>query len=128
MGNAFKGAIMYKKRYLFLGLLILLLSSLLYFQYGRKITVYGSSIHTSKDYAKVEINIVANKLFIENKEKYARKILKEAENNQLPRIKLSITNPEELVLRIYKSNEDWENNIGFTVTYYPETEKLVLEI
>lgn len=115
---------MSKKRYLCILILILFFSSLLYLQYGRKITVCSTSNFTSKDYATVEINIISNKFFILNKEKYARKILKDAEKNQLPQIKLSITEPDELIIRIYNNKHDWKNDTGFTATYYRATNLL----
>ena len=113
---------MSKKRKLFF--VILFFGSLLYLQCGRKITVYSTSNFISKDNATVEINIITNKFFIGNKEKYARKILKDAENNQLPQIKLSISEPDELIIRVYNNKQDLKNNIGFTVTYYRTTNQL----
>lgn len=115
---------MSKKRSLFFLIWVLLFSSILYLQCGRKITVRSTSNFTSKNYSTVEINIIANKIFILNKEKYVRKILKDAEKNQLPRIKLSVTEPDELTIRIYNNEYDWKKDIGYTATYYRSTNQL----
>lgn len=128
MDNMIKGDSMRKKYCLLVITVVILLVCMIHFQYGQEITVYGSSIHSSRDYTKVELNIIANKFYIENKERYARKLLKDAENNQLPKIKLSVSNPDEFVFNVYKNDQDKKiNKVCFIVVYYRETDKLVLE-
>lgn len=119
---------MRKKYCLLVITVVILLDSMMYFQYAQEITVYSSSIHSLEDYTKVELNIIVNKFYIENKERYARKLLKDAENNQLPKIKLSVSNPDEFVFNVYKNDQDKKiNKVCFIVVYYRETDKLVLE-
>lgn len=128
MDNVIKGDSMRKKYCLLVITVVILLDSMMYFQYAQEITVYSSSIHSLEDYTKVELNIIANKFYIENKERYARKLLKDAENNQLPKIKLSVSNPDEFVFHVYKNDQDKKiNKVCFIVVYYRETDKLVLE-
>lgn len=129
MDNMIKGDSMRRKYCLLVITVVILLVCMIHFQYGQEITVYGSSIHSSRDYTKVELNIVANKFYINNKERYARKLLKDAKNNQLPKIKLSVPNPDEFVITVYTNNQELEENkICFTAVYYPETDHLIIDI
>ena len=54
-----------------MGILICIIAFLGYLQYGREEQAVNTMVRTSDTFYKQEFDVIANKLFIWNKEKYA---------------------------------------------------------
>ncbi len=52
---------------------ITIVVSLFYLQYGRDVTVETSSLNSSSEFYEQKFNVIANKLFVSNKDKFAEK-------------------------------------------------------
>ena len=60
-----------KKRYIIMGILICIIAFLGYLQYGHEEQAVNTMVSTSGAFYKQEFDVIANKLFILDKEKYA---------------------------------------------------------
>ena len=117
------------KKFFWILLLLLFLIFLLYLQFGREITVCNSLNRSSSNQQELELNIIANRLYIGNETAYARKILKRTQDNKLPQIKLSYPHTDKYVIHIYLDNQDWtDDNTAFTIIYISRLDKLIIAI
>ena len=65
-----------KKSYIIMGILICIIAFLGYLQYGHEEQAVNTMVSTSGAFYKQEFDVIANKLFILDKEKYAEDSLK----------------------------------------------------
>lgn len=109
------------KKKLFIGMLFLSLFIICYLQLGRDVSAATSFVMSSDNGYSMDVDIIANKLLILNKEKFAKDIIKRCNDNSIDGIRFSYDMrgyPNELNLTIYNSR--WarkHEKITFKVTY-----------
>ena len=64
-----------KKSYIIMGILICIIAFLGYLQYGHEEQAVNTMVSTSGAFYKQEFDVIANKLFILDKEKYAEELI-----------------------------------------------------
>lgn len=102
-----------RKRYIIMGILICIIALLGYLQYGREEQAVNTMVSTSDTFYKQEFDIIANKLFILDKEKYAEELIEKAVENKYRNVRFSydITGyPDEIVISVYIQNSDYQHN------------------
>lgn len=117
-----------KKKRTYIVVLTLLLLSLFYLQYGRNIIVYNSNTFTSTNYEEVELNIIANRLYIGDKTSFSKKILQRCRENSFHEIRLSNTDPDKFTINVYTNKHCLQDErTSFKIIYYTHTSKLIIE-
>lgn len=113
----------YKKRIVLMaGTMLIVLGFLwcCYLQNSREMEVYNSSSITAKDYHKERLTVVANKLYIVNREACAEEIFQKCRKNRFQNIKFSYdyAMPNELHVDVYLSEKDAKRgNSVFSFSY-----------
>lgn len=106
----------------FIGIFIILL----YFQYGRNVKVKTSNLNYSNEFYEQRITVIANKLFITDKEKFAEKLLKQCIDNTFHEVFFSydITGyPNRICISVYTNELSRKLGINhFTILYEEGTE------
>ena len=97
-----------------------------YLQYGRDMDVYNSYVFSVGSHNEQNLKIVANKLWIKDKRKYAEEILEKCKANSFKSIDFCYDSyiPNELYVDVYLS--DIYIKIGhplFSFSYLPEDAK-----
>ena len=90
-----------KKRYIIMVILICIVALLGYLQYGREEQAVNTMVSTSDTFYKQEFDVIANKLFILDKEKYAEVLIEKAVGNKYRNVRFSydITGyPNEIII------------------------------
>ena len=67
-----------KKSYIIMGILICIIAFLGYLQYGHEEQAVNTMVSTSGAFYKQEFDVIANKLFILDKEKYVEELIEKA--------------------------------------------------
>lgn len=102
-----------KKQYVVTSIVVCVIIIFAYLQYGREEKVVSSMANTSDSYYEQEFSIVANKLFIWDKEKYAKKLIEKAIENKYRNVRFSydlMGYPNEINISVYCSV--WEYRQG----------------
>lgn len=97
-----------KKRFIIIGILICITPFIGYLQCGREEKVISTMTSTSGTFFRQEIVVVANKLVVIDKEKYAEKLVEKAVNNKYKNVRFSydiIGEPDEIQISVYRN--DW---------------------
>lgn len=106
-------------------LLIGIILSLVYLQFGRDVRVVSSMINSSDHYYEQKVTIVANKLFILDKDKFAEEMIERCIDNDFHEIKFSydlIGYPDRIEVTVYLNEIDKQYLYqAFTVKYVPNT-------
>ena len=100
----------------------ILLVVLMYLQYGRKEEVTNSFSSSSAGVRDEELTVVANRLFIINKEEYGKELINKALTDSLGRFCFSwdIAIPHAIEMHVYLNKADKRNGTpAFTVVYAP---------
>ena len=95
-----------RKRYIIMKILICIIALLGYLQYGREEQAVNTMVSTSDTFYKQEFDVIANKLFNLDKEKYAEELIAKAVENKYRNVRFSydITGyPNEIVISVYSS-------------------------
>ena len=115
-----------KKCYI-VGMLICIITLLGYLQYGREEKVVNTMVRTSDTFCKQEFSVLANKLFVLDKEKYADNLIDKAINNKYKNVRFSYDisgDPNEMKISVYKDNWHYMyNKCMFQVLYSIDDEK-----
>jgi len=101
-----------KKHYV-MGVLICISVLLGYLQYGREEKVVNTMVSTSDTFCKQEFSIIANKLFVLDKEKYADNLIEKGLNNKYKNVQFSYDisgYPNEMKISVYKDNWYYRRN------------------
>ena len=72
-----------RKRYIIMRILICIIALLGYLQYGREEQAVNTMVSTSDTFYKQEFDVIANKLFNLDKEKYAEELIEKAVENNI---------------------------------------------
>lgn len=94
-----------------MGILICIIAFLGYLQYGHEEQAVNTMVSTSGAFYKQEFDVIANKLFILDKEKYAEELIEKAVKNKYRNVRFSydITGkPNEMIISVY--NTEWHYN------------------
>lgn len=115
-----------KKRYIVNGIMICIVILLVYLQNGRKEKVMNTVINQYDKGYEEEICIIANKLYIREKEKYAEELIDKVVQNKYQNVRFSydiLGYPEKIKITVYYSEWDYRNiRRSFTVLYSSEKE------
>ena len=110
-----------KKRYVISGILIGIVALLIYLQYGREETIVNTRVRMSDDGYVQEISVIANKLFIGDKERYAEDVIDKVIRNQYRNVYFSydiLGRPEEIKINFYLDKWDYRYNQKNLITVY----------
>lgn len=102
-----------KKRYVIIGILICIIALLGYLQCGREVQAVNTMVSTSDTFYKQEFDVIVNKLFILDKEKYAEELIEKAVENKYRNVRFSydITGyPNEIVISVYSNKWSYEHS------------------
>ena len=78
-----------RKRYIIMKILICIIALLGYLQYGREEQAVNTMVSTSDTFYKQEFDVIANKLFNLDKEKYAEELIAKAVENKYRNVRFS---------------------------------------
>lgn len=112
-----------KKGYVISGILIGIVALLIYLQYGREETIVNTRVRMSDDGYVQEISVIANKLFIGDKERYAEDVIDKVIRNQYRNVYFSydiLGCPEEIKINVYDDKWDYRYNRKKVILLYPE--------
>lgn len=97
-----------------------------YLQYGRDVSVYGSRGHTFGNGSTMEITIIANRLFIHDKEEFAEQMLQRCVDNSFHEVRFSYDMngyPNELSISVYMNPTMWKmKKRAFQIQYEQDLE------
>lgn len=117
-----------KNRYIIMGILICIIALLGYLQYGREEQAVNTMVSTSDSFYKQEFDVIANKLFIWDKEKYAEELIEKAVENKYRNVRFSydITGyPNEIIISVYNTEWHYQHNcMTFQIMYTSDDGKL----
>ena len=115
-----------KKRYVISGILIGIVALLIYLQYGREETIVNTRVSMSDDGYVQEISVIANKLFIGDKERYAEDVIDKVIRNQYRNVYFSydiLGSPEEIKINVYVGKWDYRyNRKKLSAIYFTEVQ------
>ena len=93
-----------RKRFAVVTIILVIFTALIYLQYGRDIKVINSNLSLSGEFCEQRLTIVANKIFITNKEQFAEEITEQIISNSFQDMLFSydITDyPNKIEISIY---------------------------
>ena len=99
--------------------------SFIYLQWGRIIEVCNTQVETGNDYCKQKITVIANRVWISDKEKFGYDMIQKCRDNSFDKIRFSydLEQPNELIIQVY-TNRLWyrmgESNFN---VYFKNKEK-----
>ena len=115
-----------KKRFITVFVFIGIFTTLIYLQYGRDVKVESSVLNCSSEFSEQRLTIIANKLFVSNKEKFAEEIIERCTDNTFREVRFSydITGyPNRICISVYPN--ELSRKLGdnhFTILYQAGTE------
>lgn len=131
-----------RKRFVVVAVFLVLFATLIYLQYGRDVSVVNSNLSLSGEFYEQRLTIVANKLFITDKEQFAKEMIERTIDNSfrdmmfsydIPgypnRIEISVyTN--ELSRKLFKKNFTvfFESDMDYNYNIKDKPEHLRLRI
>lgn len=110
-----------KRRIVAMAVIICMITGFLYLQYGRDVKVTSSMNFSSGNYYEMEFTVVANKLFIIDKQRFAEEMIERCIDNNFHDIKFSydmMGYPNRLQINVYL-NEFSKSH--FTICYKMES-------
>lgn len=93
-----------KRRIVAMAVIICMITGFLYLQYGRDVKVTSSMNFSSGNYYEMELTLVANKLFIIDKQRFAEEMIERCIDNNFHDIKFSydmMGYPNRLKIKVY---------------------------
>ena len=111
-----------KKRIVAMAVIICIIIGFLYLQYGRDVTVTSSMNFSSGNYYEMDFTVVANKLFIIDKQRFAEEMIERCIDNDFHDIKFSydmMGYPNRLQINVYLNVFSKSH---FTILYITELE------
>ena len=114
-----------------MGILICIIAFLGYLQYGHEEQAVNTMVSTSGAFYKQEFDVIANKLFILDKEKYVEELIEKAVKNKYRNVRFSydITGkPNEMIISVY--NTEWHykyNCMALQIVYTLDDGKLEIK-
>ena len=100
-----------------------LIVGILYLQFGRDVKVVSSMNSSSVDYYEMNLTVVANRLFIIDKERFAEDLIHRCIDNDFHEMKFSYDlngYPDKIEITVYLNEINrWHANRPFMSTVYP---------
>lgn len=97
-----------------------------YLQYGRDVEVCNSILSSSNEGYGEETTVIANKLYIRDREAYARELVERHIENSFPEIRFSYDSngfPSELHISVYMNKAAWKlKTPAFRIDYEQDCE------
>lgn len=96
-----------------------------YLQFGREMEICSSRSKTSGDIRLKSISVVANTLFISDKEEFAKQIVQKCTENSFEEIKFSydVGYPNRLIIVVYLNETEWKDgNENFIICFVQDEE------
>lgn len=115
-----------KKRYVISGLIICFIVVGIYLQFGREEMVINTKVNSYEDGYEQEVCIVANKLFIWDREKYAKELVEKVIQNKFRNVHFSydvMRFPDAIRVSVYYDKVAYKCNYRCFSVYIPEREK-----
>ena len=94
-----------KKQCVVVSIVVCVIIIFVYLQYGREEKVVSSMANTSDSYYEQEFSVVVNKLFIWDKEKYAKRLVERALENEYENVRFSydiMGYPNEISIEVWR--------------------------
>lgn len=94
-----------KKQCVVVSIVVCVIIIFVYLQYGREEKVVSSMANTSDSYYEQEFSVVVNKLFIWDKEKYAKRLVEKALENEYENVRFSydiMGYPNEISVEVWR--------------------------
>lgn len=110
-----------RKRFVVVAVFLVLFATLIYLQYGRDVSVVNSNLSLSGEFYEQRLTIVANKLFITDKEQFAKEMIERTIDNSFRDMMFSYDipgYPNRIEISVYRnelSRKLFEKN--FTVFF-----------
>lgn len=113
-----------KKRFIIVFVSVSIITILAYLQFGRDVTAKNSISNVSANYYEQNLTVIANRLFIYDKEKFAKQILERCLDNSFHNIMFSydITGyPDRIYVSVYTNSLTYNLGIEtFKIQYESE--------
>lgn len=114
-----------RKKHMAILCIVGLLTTISYLQYGREPDVCGTKIESFVDGYYEKVSIVSNKIYLFNKEAFARQIVREIRDNTLKNVMFSYDlqgYPNGLFISVYMNKSAYrEGKRNFEITYLQDT-------
>lgn len=110
-----------KRRIVAMAVIICMITGFLYLQYGCDVKVTSSMNFSSGNYYEMELTVVANKLFIIDKQRFAKDMIERCIDNDFHDIKFSydmMGYPNRLQIKVYLNELSKRH---FTICYRVKT-------
>lgn len=94
-----------KKQCVVVSIVVCVIIIFVYLQYGREEKVVSSMANTSDSYYEQEFSVVVNKLFIWDKEKYAKRLVEKTLENEYENVRFSydiMGYPNEISIEVWR--------------------------
>ena len=103
----------------------MLVLCLVYLQWGRSVEVCNTKLRTSSDYCEQNITVIANKVWIGNREKFGHDMIQKCIDNSFDKIRFSydLQCPNELVIQVYTNKIGYGIGEADFVVYFKNKEK-----
>ena len=106
---------MKKLKWLVLSVIIIFFGSFFYLQFGREMEIRNTRITSYQNGYSEDVSIIANKLYIADKDKFAKDVIDTFMDNSFNDVKFSfdLGYPSELNISVYMNN--WNKNEAFSI-------------
>lgn len=106
---------MKKLKWLVLSVIIIIFGSFFYLQFGREMEIRNTRITSYQNGYSEDVSIIANKLYIADKDKFAKDVIDTFMDNSFNDVKFSfdLGYPSELNIPVYMNN--WNKNEAFSI-------------
>lgn len=96
-------------------IIVIIFGVFYYLQFGRKVEIRDTKITSYQDGYAEEVNITANKLYIMDKDKFAKDVIDTFIDNSFDNIKFSfdLGYPDTLHISVYMNK--WNKNVAFEI-------------
>lgn len=109
-----------KRKRIFIATGILILTLLIYLQWGREIKACNAMTQSSSNFRSENVSIVANTLYIRDKTEFAKQMVQRCRDNSFKEIRFSydLGYPNELTIDVYLNETAWRHgDKNFTIHY-----------
>lgn len=115
-----------KKRFITVFVFITIVVTLLYLQYGRDVKIEASILNCSSEFYEQKLTVIANKLFVSNKEKFVEEMVERCIDNFFHEVRFSydITGYlNRIYISVYPNELSRKLDVNhFTILYQAGTE------
>ena len=109
-----------KKKYAICGLIICFVAIVIYLQFGREEMIVNTRIDSFEGGYDEEVCIVANKVFIWDKERYAEELVERIIQNEFKKVRFSydiVGYPKKIRISVYNNKLAYRHNKKVLILY-----------